>query len=354
MLSLVEEIRTLQFHLEKTLKTDSWLNNQNTLFNILQSGANISLQAVQTTVGRFAATTRNDSPGLYVEWVLDGEGLQRGDRILEVNGNILVVKTIEEFQKLVGNSGKCQLVVARKQSVQHAHQQLLLQTQEDNTRLQHRISYLEDQVKQLQESTKDIINTSPVSTKRTGGHVTSINISSSPTSPNEISKPMFFQRGNFITTIIDGKPVNNLPMNINASPGKTQDHNYAIQTPAKEFNENSNRSNYDHVKRHPHNHMQHSHSQQNISTSRLTSTSKISLVSDQNDNGKHERDENRCEQNLAESRYNVEQMDRHRSQPNLLNGNLGIAKSKSNSQMYANTMLRTNGISIEHLNLRNG
>lgn len=362
LLSLVEEIRSLQFHLEKTLKSDTWLTNQNTLYNIIQSGSNITLHAIQTTIGRFAATTKIDSPGLYIEWVLDGEDLQRGDRILEVNGSVLMVKTKEEFQKLIGTSGKCQLVVARKQLVQPTQQQQLVQSQEDNQRLQHRISYLEDQVKQLQQSTMDIINTSPNTAKRTGGHVTSINISSSPQTPSETGKPLFFQRGNFITTIVDGKPVNNLPINITSmSNNKIPDQNYIPQTSAKEIiNGINHRSNYEQhqIHRHPHNHLQHSHSHQNISISRLNSTSKISLVSDHHDILKQERDENRCEQNGNDGRYSIERMDRHNSQPNLLNGGITIAKSKSNSHIYANMnrelQLRGNNPSNEHLNMRNG
>ncbi|GAB0090401.1 LOC105233496 [Sergentomyia squamirostris] len=195
LLSLVEEIQALQSRLEKS-KPEA-----NSIYNILQNGTNLSLHAVQVTVGRWAATSRTDCPGMWVEWALDGEGLYRGDRIIEVNGKILSGRTKEELQKLIGTSSRCQLVVIRQRSMPFAQQQLL-QSQEDNMRLQHRISYLEEQVKELQETKES--SSSPNS------HVTSISISSPV--PKIAEKPEIFQRGNFITTIVDGKPTKNPPV----------------------------------------------------------------------------------------------------------------------------------------------
>ncbi|XP_055704332.1 uncharacterized protein LOC129802483 isoform X2 [Phlebotomus papatasi] len=196
LLSLVEEIQALQSRLEKS-KPEA-----NSIYSILQNGTNLSLHAVHVTVGRWAATSRNDCPGMWIEWALEGEGLYRGDRIIEVNGKILSGRTREELQRLIGNTSRCQLVVIRQRAMPFAQQQLL-QSQEDNMRLQHRISYLEDQVKELQENKES--RSSPTN----NAHVTSISISSP--NPKVPDKPEIFQRGNFITTIVDGKPTKSPP-----------------------------------------------------------------------------------------------------------------------------------------------
>lgn len=109
-------------------------------------------------------------------------------------------RTREDLQRILGSSGKCQLVVIRKRGVNFPQQQLI-QTQADNQRLQHRISYLEDQVKELQFTKEP----PTVNGTTNGGHVTSISISSPPVTPPE--KPQVYQRGNYVTTIIGGKPV---------------------------------------------------------------------------------------------------------------------------------------------------
>lgn len=196
----MEEVRSLQSRMDKS-KPDA-----NTLFSTIQSGASLSLHAVQANVGRWAACSKTDSPGLWIEWALEGERLYRGDRILEINGQILTCKTREELQKIIGITGKCLIVVVRKRSAP-IQQQQLLQSQEDNQRLQHRISYLEDQVKDLLQSKEG----SPIINGKGGTHVTSISISSPATTPTSTEKPQIFQRGNYVTTIIGGKPVDSPP-----------------------------------------------------------------------------------------------------------------------------------------------
>ncbi|XP_055374098.1 uncharacterized membrane protein DDB_G0293934 isoform X2 [Condylostylus longicornis] len=282
LLSIVEEARALQTRLDKS-KPES-----NSLYSIITSGINLSLHAVNATTGRWAAITKSESHGLFIEWALDGEGLLRGDRILEVNGKLITCKTKEELQKIVGTSGKCQLVIIRKKSLALPQQQLA-QQQEDNQRLQHRISYLEEQVRELQNaketspppplpspSTHPSANAAtvskhnynnkqsnnnnqngnrspvesitsslssmssassnngcmqPTNATTTNGHVTSINISSpaaltpaatttstttnttnfstpkSSTVNAAIDKPLVYQRGNYVTTLLGGKPI---------------------------------------------------------------------------------------------------------------------------------------------------
>lgn len=205
-----------------------------------------------------------------------------------------MAKSQEEFQEIIGSSGKCQLVVIRKRAY-HPSQQQLQQTQEDNLRLQHRISYLEEQVKEMQDTSKDIkaVTNHHSSTmpspplhekKRNGGHVTSISISTS--SPTETEKPQIFQRGSYVTTIIGGKPIDH------SSPSSKQQN--ITKTLIKEMN--GNRSDSEHDLRHSYNQqrnqyntmLQHSHSHQHLAPNgpmsngpiKSMSSSKISINSD--------------------------------------------------------------------------
>ncbi|XP_055917174.1 uncharacterized protein LOC129949627 [Eupeodes corollae] len=194
LLSIVEEARALQTRLDKSKP------ELNSLYSLVTSGINLCLHAVQATVGRWDAQVKPEAPGLYVDWALEGEGLYKGDRLLEVNGKLVTCKTKEELQKLIGISGECQLVVLRKKATTIPQKQID-QQKEDNLRLQHRISYLEEQVKELQHTKEHPTNGT------TSGHVTSISISSSsqPSTPPE--KPLVYQRGNYITTLVGGKPI---------------------------------------------------------------------------------------------------------------------------------------------------
>lgn len=282
--------------------------------------------------------------GLYVEWALDGEGLHRNDRIIECNGKVIALQTKEEFQKVAGTNGKCDLVVIRKRSPQQ-NQQLLIQSQEDNQRLQHRISYLEDQVKELQHSTKEIIaapmqnnnltNGSPANGKNgKGDHVTSISISSTPTSPKDNEKPQIYQRGNFVATIIGGKaiqtsayPVTSTHQSNNSN--STPHSMHTTKTMIKEMNGNIvSDSEHDIHYRSQRNGLQHSQSQQYIGTNSklFSSASKISINSDSNNAHSVSRLKDRQREYLYKEnrRIHRENMDRHNSHPNLLNGDVSI------------------------------
>lgn len=196
-------------------------------FSIINSGITVSLHAVNATTGRWAAHMKNDQPGFFVEWALEGDGLYRGDRILEINGKIVACKTKAELQKMVGNTGKCQMVVIRRKSTAIPQKQLD-QEKENNLRLQHRISYLEEQVRELQTAKEHQQILGLTSTNNTtassgsNGHVTSISITSPPTTPPE--KPLVFQRGNFITTLVGGKPIELLGNEKSSSACKANSH----------------------------------------------------------------------------------------------------------------------------------
>uniref|UniRef100_A0A1A9UIZ2 PDZ domain-containing protein n=1 Tax=Glossina austeni TaxID=7395 RepID=A0A1A9UIZ2_GLOAU len=211
LLSIVEEVRALQARLEKSKVEPQ------SLYSKLSSGVALSLHAVQASTGRWSVQEIPEASGaFYIEWALDGDGLYKGDRILEINGKLVTCNTKEDLQKLVGITGKSQMVVLRKKPAPIPQKQLD-QEKENNMRLQHRISYLEEQVKELQTAKQDHdqqlqqhqhhsqqqnnqINCA------TSGHVTSISISSPCTTPPS-DKPLIFQRGNYITTLVGGKPI---------------------------------------------------------------------------------------------------------------------------------------------------
>lgn len=215
LLSIVEEARAVQVRLEK----EKSKSDVTSISSLMRNGHQLTLHAVQASTGRWNASQKHDAgDGLYVDWVMEGEELQRGDRILEVNGRILSGRGKDELQKSCANTSKCDLVVIRKRSVsmvnvmpsnhQHHHhqQQQLQQTQADNMRLQHRISYLEEQVKELLDTQKEKSSPSMSNgSQRSGTHITSISISSSPSDHDE-ERPMIYQRGSFVTTIVGGKP----------------------------------------------------------------------------------------------------------------------------------------------------
>uniref|UniRef100_A0A182WME2 PDZ domain-containing protein n=1 Tax=Anopheles minimus TaxID=112268 RepID=A0A182WME2_9DIPT len=187
LLSLVEEARALQGRLDKPKQ------EPNTLYGMLQSGASLSLLAIRASTGRWNASTKNEQPGFWVDWVLEGESLQRGDRIIEINGKAIGGRNREEMARAIGSHSKSEIVVARARkasSVNHLAHQSLQQTQADNVRLQHRISYLEDQVRELLSSKDNGVIRSGVAVNGSGGaHITSISITSPPSTPPEGKTP---------------------------------------------------------------------------------------------------------------------------------------------------------------------
>lgn len=313
LLSLAEEIRALQCRLDKSLISNT-PKNQKSLFYQLSNGLNMSLYAVNANVGGFGLNMRDDGSGIYIDWVSEGESLFRGDRIIECNGKFIYSQTKDEIQNLLGSNGNCELVVVRTRTNQQS--QMLLQSQEDNRRLQHRISYLEDQVKELQHSTKDRNSAPELKTNHAvnrqnfkGDHVTSINISA-PSSQDDDNKPQIFQRGNFIATIVGGKAVQTAskPSFLVEASTPTNKMSGCV-TPE-----------YEHC-RHQGNALQHSQSQQFIGSHGkiFGSTSKISI--NNGVNGSHsflkQRDKSR-EHYKENHRTHRGQSDRHNSHPDLL------------------------------------
>lgn len=213
LLSIVEELRALQARLDKSRP------EANTLYSCLASGSNLSLLAVQASVRNWGFYSKLESPGWYVEWASEEEGLCKDDRIIEINGKIISSKSREDISNLIAMSSKCQVVVVRSRTNPTSKKQLM-QQMEDNLRLQHRISYLEEQVKDLQYSKENVNHSS--SNSSSNSHVTSINISSPPSTPPD--KPLVYQRGNFITTLIGGKPIEIVGDHLNVTKTLIQDN----------------------------------------------------------------------------------------------------------------------------------
>jgi sulfur dioxygenase len=239
LLSIVEEARAVQLRIEKEKsKTDV-----TSLCAMMLNGHQLALHAVQASTGRWNASQKHDyGEGFFVDWVMEGEDLQRGDRILEINGKIIAGRSKDELQRVCANTVKCDLVVIRKKSTVSTvnvitspsyfqqNQQQLQQSQADNMRLQHRISYLEEQVKELLETQKE--KSSPAMSNgshRSGTHITSISISSSPSDHDE-DRPLVYQRGSYITTIVDGKPQKTPPKLNDSSKNSSSVHKSSSTT----------------------------------------------------------------------------------------------------------------------------
>lgn len=358
LLSLVEECRALQARVDKATTKPGTTNS---LFNAIQSGTALSLHAVHATVGRWAPCAKVDAAatGLWIEWALDGEGLFRGDRIVEVNGQLCTCRTREELQKLVGIAGRCQLVVVRKRSAP-AQQQQLAQSQEDNQRLQHRISYLEDQVKELQDaSTKDDAPLPVVMDKQT--NVTSISISSPHPSPTgSAERPQIFQRGNYVTTIIGGKATNGVVASATAGGGS---RNHITKTMIKDADAAAAAA----ARR-------NASAEMHINDNKLLSSSSASKISISSDSSHVKRDHQRYHhQRDKERRDEQQQRDTIRSASHLnLNANHlqypvnngGNANNRTNGRYDQQTSggsgshpypaYSSYARSVEHLNYTNG
>ncbi|KAF6207056.1 hypothetical protein GE061_018294 [Apolygus lucorum] len=171
LLSILEETRNLQSHLEDIVVP------QQSIFCYIGDSA-VSVHGVELNYDpkspQFGAGTREEN-ALYIEWAADGSGLCKGDRVLEVNGKIVVGKTKEDMNRLLCVSPcPAQIVVLRKESqipeqiMCHLQAELNVVKEKageaertrdsfrsDNLRLTHRISYLEEQVAELLERARE-------------------------------------------------------------------------------------------------------------------------------------------------------------------------------------------------------
>ncbi|XP_060842856.1 uncharacterized protein LOC132923067 isoform X2 [Rhopalosiphum padi] len=176
LLSLMEETNKHKCRLEE-IEQHNEQNENNTLYNYLVSnpGAVISLHAVELAYDpkspKFGVGSRKDKPGLFIDWTVDDLGFSKGDRLLEVNGKVVLsMKNNHDLNRLLEVSPSSVRVVVMHDGPSADHQLELAALRREldacrtraeetdrskhaykteNVRLSHRVSYLEDQVSEL-------------------------------------------------------------------------------------------------------------------------------------------------------------------------------------------------------------
>ncbi|KMQ96768.1 hypothetical protein RF55_2926 [Lasius niger] len=148
LLTLHEESRALQTALELAETQEKQKND--TIFSCISGSTQVTIHAVEVSADpkspRFGAGPRDDAIGLYVDWAVEDSGLCKGDRILEVNGKLVVGAGRSDLARLLAVApDAAQIVVLRKGESLAALRTL----RSDNLRLTHRIGYLEEQVRDL-------------------------------------------------------------------------------------------------------------------------------------------------------------------------------------------------------------
>ncbi|CAH0393584.1 unnamed protein product [Bemisia tabaci] len=232
LLTIMEESRNIQACLDEEKLSQTRADNV-TIFDYVQQNKQISIHAVEINFDpkspRFGAGSRDHFPGLYVEWATEDSDLMKGDRLLEINGKVVMgMKSKEDMNLLLAVSPKpAQIVLLRNRRLSQTSEQLMFNLREelnsfrekageaertrdsfrsDNLRLTHRISYLEEQVAELLEHAikrEPPVPPSPSSTRR-----------SSPNSPSPASykslppkgEVQVFQKGPQVTTLVAGLP----------------------------------------------------------------------------------------------------------------------------------------------------
>ncbi|XP_044732509.1 probable serine/threonine-protein kinase MARK-A [Chrysoperla carnea] len=254
-LSLLEEARALQLCLEDIPQTSK---PQTTLYSCTRGCSGyVTLHAIEVKYDakspRFGAAPKDNNPGLYVEWALDDTELCKGDRVVEVNGKLVLNKTKEDMLRLLAVApNPAQIVVLRNNVNNFIIEKNLIQSatsnevghlraelevvkeraeeaqrmkeglKGDNLRLTHRISYLEEQVAELLHRKNSENNNNHVqevqkqvppsqsqvitSTVKNSQNITNISITSPPPSPNRNSDLQIFQKGPQVTALVANLP----------------------------------------------------------------------------------------------------------------------------------------------------
>ncbi|KAK4876159.1 hypothetical protein RN001_012581 [Aquatica leii] len=250
LLTLLEETKTIQICLEESSKHASEIH---TLYSCVNNYGTANLHAVEIVYDpnspRFGAGSKDSNSGLWIDWALEHTRLFKGDRLIEVNGKIVLNKTREDLTRLLAAApDPAQIVVMRKVTATQRNnaytstssdevaalrnelgvvRERAEETQKtkdglvsDNIRLTHRISYLEEQVaellarKNLEVSENSIPSKNSVltSTVKTSHNVTNINISSQPqhrstnTNGSATSDLQIFQKGPQVTALVANLP----------------------------------------------------------------------------------------------------------------------------------------------------
>ncbi|XP_017798024.1 PREDICTED: uncharacterized protein LOC108579092 [Habropoda laboriosa] len=165
LLTLREESRALQAALELAQTQEKQKND--TIFSCISGSTQVTIHAVEVSADpkspRFGAGPRDDTPGLYVDWAVEDSGLCKGDRILEVNGKLVVGAGRSDLARLLAVApDAAQIVVLRKGESLAALRTL----RSDNLRLTHRIGYLEEQVRDLLAPSRAEVSADPPPTRQ--------------------------------------------------------------------------------------------------------------------------------------------------------------------------------------------
>ncbi|XP_057322125.1 uncharacterized protein LOC130665664 isoform X2 [Microplitis mediator] len=216
LLSVMEEMRTLQAALELADTQEKQKNDS--IFSCINEARgtrsmNLSVYAIEVSADpkspRFGAGPRDNAPGLYVDWAVEDSGLQKEDRLLEVNGKLVVTAAATDLSRLLGVTPEAaHIVVLRKTNDSLAALRAL---RSENLRLNHRISYLEEQVRDLLSS--------PVRTK--------ISVIDPAINRQDVQ---VFQKGPQVSLITGKKSIENLStsLKLNSSNGETRDKSLPI------------------------------------------------------------------------------------------------------------------------------
>ncbi|XP_017875907.1 uncharacterized protein LOC108622501 isoform X2 [Ceratina calcarata] len=165
LLTLREESRALQAAIE--LAENQEKQKHDTIYSCISGSTQFTIHAVEVSADpkspRFGAGPREDAPGLYVDWAVEDSGLCRGDRILEVNGKLVVGAGRSDLARLLAVApDAAQIVVLRKGDSLATVRTL----RSDNLRLTHRIGYLEEQVRDLLAPSRAEVPVEPSPTRQ--------------------------------------------------------------------------------------------------------------------------------------------------------------------------------------------
>ncbi|XP_075992959.1 PDZ domain-containing protein sprite [Anticarsia gemmatalis] len=239
LLTLSEQARALAQLIEQADAAAS-RNHRATIYSaVRESGGCGSLVSAEVREGSWGASPRGN--GMIVEWPGDNTTIKPGDRLIEVNGtSVIACRSQEELQRATSTNHPARIVLLRSNNTrveappQHngftQNEAASLRAElgslraaaedaekakeslrSDNTRLTHRISYLEEQVAELlsRHTTLHSVssNDSCITVNKTKKNVTNINITTEPQNkPSPKSEVQVFQKGPDITAIVAKLP----------------------------------------------------------------------------------------------------------------------------------------------------
>ncbi|XP_021205684.1 uncharacterized protein LOC105841811 isoform X1 [Bombyx mori] len=239
LLTLSEQARALAQLIEQA-EAAAERNIRPTLYSaVRECGGNATFVAIEARDNSWGAAPRG--AGLLLDWTAEGSPLRIGDRLIEVNGTLVIsCHSQEELQRAVNAASPVRLVVLRSQTTSLPSHPTAAFTQNeaatlrselaslrtaaeeaekakeglrsDNTRLTHRISYLEEQVAELLARHSPLQSTSSndscITVNKTKKNVTNINITTEPqpNGKNPKSEVQVFQKGPDITAIVAKLP----------------------------------------------------------------------------------------------------------------------------------------------------